>query len=86
MIILLALRILETLAVSCKDMNGNDVDWFALVKPPKVTSTNYGQEFMYLDPNHLTAQLSSTLINQPGAISYTLSQLNSKAISSVFFK
>ena len=83
MFLLISFKIIASFAVSCKDMKGNDVPWFLIIKPPSVTSQTRGQEFMYLDPSHLTAVLQPTLINDVGAISYTLNQINSKTVSSV---
>ena len=84
--LLLPLFQFSSAEVSCKDMSGNSVPWFLLIKPPTATSNNYGQEFMYLDKTHLIPVLSPSLINQPGAVSYTLSQIDNKSISSILFK
>ena len=85
-VLLLACIQFTNAAVSCKDMQGNTVPWFLIIKPPTAASSNYGQEFMYLDPNNLQADLQPTLINSPGAIPSTLSQVNNKLISSILFK
>ena len=83
---LLSLLQLSASEVSCKDMNNNSVPYFLLIKPPKATSSNLGQEFMYLDQSHQMPVLSPSLLNQPGAVSYTLSQIDNLTISSILFK
>ncbi|OMJ75885.1 hypothetical protein SteCoe_24861 [Stentor coeruleus] len=85
MILLLVAQITLSSALSCKDMNGNAVDWFSLIKPPKSDITNQGQNIMYLDPLSRTASIHPTLINNQNAISFTINQLNNKTVSSFIF-
>jgi Deoxyribonuclease II len=86
MLLIISLKVLASLSISCKDMKGDDVDWFSVIKAPESSSPNNGEDFMYLDASNLSPSISNILINQPGAISYTLDQINSKTVSSVAFK
>ena len=73
-------------SLSCKDMSGNNIAWFSMIKIPKSISPTMGLEFMYLDPNTQSVNIQKSTINDAGALSYTLSQLNDKSISSFIFK
>ena len=74
------------LSLSCKDMSGNNVLWFSMIKIPQSISPTKGLDFMYLDPNTRSINIQNSTINDLGALSYTLSQINDKTISSFMFK
>lgn len=67
-------------------MSGNDVLWFSMIKIPQSISPTKGLEFMYLDPNTQTINIQKSNINEAGALSYTLNQINDKTISSFMYK
>jgi hypothetical protein len=67
-------------------MSGHNIAWFSMLKIPKSISPTMGLEFMYLDPNTQSINIQKSTINEAGALSYTLSQLNDKSISSFIFK
>ena len=81
---LLAFKTIVSQSISCKDMKGDDVGWFTVIKTPK--SSGSGEAFMYLDQSNLSMNIQSYSINDPGAISYTLSQSWDSKISTVVYK
>uniref|UniRef100_A0A0N4ZCJ6 Deoxyribonuclease-2 n=1 Tax=Parastrongyloides trichosuri TaxID=131310 RepID=A0A0N4ZCJ6_PARTI len=69
-------------ALSCKDQNGNPVDYFLAYKMPKITGDNSvpgisdGLAFYYLDANSQSFSPSTnSLDSQSQAFAYTLNQL-----------
>ncbi|CAJ0600388.1 unnamed protein product [Cylicocyclus nassatus] len=62
--------------LGCKDMEGNDVDWFAVIKLPSDVDTAKGRSFVYFDPRIGGWTQSKLLISSnKSAIGATLSQL-----------
>ncbi|KAK0409544.1 hypothetical protein QR680_004611 [Steinernema hermaphroditum] len=68
-------------AISCKDQNNNDVDWWFAYKMPRLRDSNGmtgimdGHAFYYLDANKPSFKASSNdLSSQDQAIAYTLAQ------------
>ncbi|XP_004067916.1 deoxyribonuclease-2-beta isoform X1 [Oryzias latipes] len=64
--------------ISCRNEEGNPVDWFIIYKLPKykVGEVGSGVEYMYLDESVARWQMSKYMINtSQGAIANTLKQL-----------
>ncbi|VDN28440.1 unnamed protein product [Cylicostephanus goldi] len=62
--------------VGCKDMEGNDVDWFAAIKLPADFDDSKGYSFVYYDSSQPTWKKSKKSINSSNsAIGATISQL-----------
>lgn len=62
-------EIVHVASVTCRDMNGLDVDWYYIYKLPKITSNqnpliSEGIGFYYLDYNEQSFQLSTAAMNE----------------------
>ncbi|KAK6741655.1 hypothetical protein RB195_009494 [Necator americanus] len=77
--IYLLLSILATCSetkLSCKNMEGKDVDWFTAIKGPASGDPMKGRNFVYFDPTQTGWKWSSTPINSTlSAIGATINQL-----------
>ncbi|XP_070546668.1 plancitoxin-1-like [Ptychodera flava] len=68
-------------AISCKDDNGNDVDWFIIYKLPKISESNNelvkaGVGYYYFDPIVQTGRLSTVGIDSPNqSLGITVNQI-----------
>lgn len=74
MVIFLGYQCYTYCAITCKDPNGNDVDWFIVYKVPKLTNNKKypvlttGTEFFYMDtisPNfaYKTTDITGSTLN-----------------------
>lgn len=77
-------------ALSCKDMDGKDVDWFIALKIPVLANRaesdfiKSGTAFFYADVNNQEFRMSDKNINDPkSAIGMTVSQAIDAAKSTV---
>ncbi|VDM82948.1 unnamed protein product [Strongylus vulgaris] len=61
--------------LGCKDMDGKDVDWFAVIKLPQGIVDKEGKHFVYIDPQQDNWTLSASPISdKTSAIGATISQ------------
>ncbi|XP_025913427.1 deoxyribonuclease-2-beta isoform X2 [Apteryx rowi] len=79
LLLLLSIASLWAAEISCRNEDGETVDWFLLYKLPKHTegeSAGLGLEYMYMDSLTHAWQLSKYLVNMTqGALGQTLKQL-----------
>ncbi|KAL6735641.1 hypothetical protein Aduo_006059 [Ancylostoma duodenale] len=75
-LILVSAPIYVDAAVSCKDFNGEDVDWFVALKRPTAVDSSGGTSFVYFDSNaNKWVESKEKITDKDSAIGATVSQL-----------
>ncbi|KHJ92182.1 deoxyribonuclease II [Oesophagostomum dentatum] len=84
LVVLMLARISST-KTACKNMEGNDVDWFAALKLPPNADNSKGYSFVYFDSTQTEWKKSSELINsRKSAIGVTVDQIYEKSTRKMF--
>ncbi|KHJ78894.1 deoxyribonuclease II, partial [Oesophagostomum dentatum] len=71
--------------IACKNMEGDDVDWFAALKLPSSADNSKGYSFVYFDSKQKGWKKSNELINsKKSAIGATIDQIYGKGKGKMF--
>ncbi|KAJ8039061.1 Cell death-related nuclease 6 [Holothuria leucospilota] len=81
-LLLIVCEVVYIAGVTCKDANGNNVDWYYVYKLPKIPNNPHslikkGVAFYYLDNNQQTFRLSDTSMEEEDShpVAETLQQI-----------
>ncbi|RCN31426.1 hypothetical protein ANCCAN_22789 [Ancylostoma caninum] len=85
-LILLSAPIYVDAAISCKNLKGEDVDWFVALKRPTATDDSDGTSFVYFDSTRNNwVESEEKITSKTSAIGATVSQLYGREkVSTVF--